>query len=246
MTSKLPGPESREPPAPLVGYRGNAEWQDLLAQFAVIAEEIEAIEDDAVRDKVLAVLQITDAIHREALHRLVRLFKDGVLEQVVTDPAIHTLMGMYDLLPTPGPTRAKVWDFIADAPSSPAVAAPVAAREPADLPRWTSLAHGAKPSDGEAIVLDVEDRAIVCAGVDGQHFAVNANCPTHGVVMSAGRLSGYSWICPAGPGCVYDIRNGSRLGGGRGLTCYSVRATSDRDGLQIGFGMPFTPRLPAF
>ena len=40
-----------------------------------------------------------DALHREALHRLVRLFKERVLEQVATDPAIRTLLEMYDLLP---------------------------------------------------------------------------------------------------------------------------------------------------
>jgi len=38
-------------------------------------------------------------LHREALHRLVRLFKERVLEQVATDPAIRTLLEMYDLLP---------------------------------------------------------------------------------------------------------------------------------------------------
>jgi hypothetical protein len=52
-----------------------------------------------------------DSVHREAITRLVALFKDGVLEQVIQDPAIRTLMEMYDLLPTTSPC-AKVYDFL--------------------------------------------------------------------------------------------------------------------------------------
>jgi hypothetical protein len=60
-----------------------------------------------------------------------------------------------------------------------------------------------------------------------------------------GVLKGFSWICPLGPGCVYDIRNGARLDGGPGLKCHPVRTTKT-GGLQIGFGLPFEPKLPAF
>ena len=83
----------------LVGYRSNEEWQDLLAQAATMVGSLDEIEDQATREKVFSAMEGIDAVHREALHRLVRLFKDGVLEQVVTDPAINSLMGMYDLLP---------------------------------------------------------------------------------------------------------------------------------------------------
>ena len=52
----------------------------------------------AFSEQVLTLLQGIDTIHREALHRLVRLFKEGVLEQVITDPAIYTLMELYDFI----------------------------------------------------------------------------------------------------------------------------------------------------
>lgn len=238
MTNLPSGP--RDAPNALVGYRTNEDWQNLLAQFAVLVEEVEAIEDAASRGKAMALLAATDAIHREALHRLVRLFKDGVLEQVVTDPAIHTLMGMYDLLPESDPACRKVWDFIAE----PA-AAPVAASVAEEQPRWMPIPAEATPADGQANVVGVEDRVVIVAQVEGQAYALSATCPTHGVAMTAGHLSGFSWICPAGPACVYDVRNGSRLGGGTALVCHPVRAESGRD-LRIGFGMPFTPHLPAF
>ena len=96
---------------PLIGYRTNEEWQDLVAQVATMIDSLEKLKDPQLRRQVFGTLQAIDAVHREALHRLVRLFKEGVLEQVVTDPAIHTLMGMYDLLPAPQ-TRASQYDFL--------------------------------------------------------------------------------------------------------------------------------------
>lgn len=230
---------------PLLGYRSNEEWQDLLGQFATLAQAVEEIQDEATRAKVTALLQATDAVHREALHRLVRLFKDGVLEQVITDPAIHTLMGMYDLLPEADPACAKVWDFIAPPPSPSPAETPIVAHNE-EQPRWMPLPGGVAPADGEAIVVVIDDKTIVCATVDGQHYAASAVCLTHGVNMTTGRLSGYSWICSAGPGCVYDIRNGSRLGGGNGIVCHPVRVTTGSQDIRIGLGMPFTPQLPAF
>lgn len=241
--SDLP-PDQRAAPDPLVGYRSNEEWQTLLAQFATLAQSVEAIPDDAARANVMALLQATDAIHREALHRLVRLFKEGVLEQVVTDPAIHTLMSMYDLLPETDPACRKMWDFI-DEPASPAVGETVAASGADEQPRWMPLPADAALAEGQANVVGVDDRVVIVARVEGQSYALSATCPTHDTVMTAGRLSGFSWICPAGPACVYDVRNGSRLGGGAPLTCHPVRAEGAKD-LRIGFGMPFTPHLPAF
>jgi hypothetical protein len=62
-------------------------------------QEIEIPPDPETRERVLDLLQGIDAIHREALTRLIRLFKKGDLEQVVTDPAIRALMELYDLTP---------------------------------------------------------------------------------------------------------------------------------------------------
>ena len=62
--------------------------------------------------------------------------------------------------------------------------------------------------------------------------------------MTGGTLSSFSWACPIGPGCIYDIRSGARLGGGEPLTCLPVRRDGDR--LMVGFGVPFEPNLPAF
>ena len=83
----------------LVGFMSTAGWDGLLAQVNAQLEEMEQLPLPEVKDKVFELLAGIDAIHREALRRLVSVFKEGVLEKVVTDPAIHTLMELYDLLP---------------------------------------------------------------------------------------------------------------------------------------------------
>lgn len=254
---------------PLVGFRTNEEWKDVLAQVATMIENLEQVEDPEIRHKIFATLQAIDAVHREALHRLVRLFKEGVLEQVVTDPAIHTLMGMYDLLPTNATADGMVVDFLtAEERSAGArrsttnpVQTGTSARAPPGLaptalahtalahtdcqPHWARVPLARPMEDGEAVIFEAEEGSVVVARVDSTLYAVGAVCPTHTAVMVGGVMKGLSWLCPHGPGCVYDIRNGSRLGGGPGVTAHPVRA-ADGGGLQVGFGIPFEPKLPAF
>jgi nitrite reductase/ring-hydroxylating ferredoxin subunit len=191
---------------------------------------------------VLALMQDVDAVHREALHRLVRLFKEGVVEQVITDPAIHTLFGMYDLLPPEEPGCAKVWDFLADVPAAPAPAPALADGLP---PHWSPapVIHG--PAPGEALLCRMDEGTIVLANAGGMLHALDAACPTHGGLMMGGRLDGLSWICPHGPACIYDVRDGARLGGGPGLACHPVR-TETTGRILVGFGIPHTPLKPAF
>jgi nitrite reductase/ring-hydroxylating ferredoxin subunit len=95
------------------------------------------------------------------------------------------------------------------------------------------------------MIATTEDGAVVIARVGDAHYCVDATCPTHGSIMHGGVLKHVSWICPLGPGCIYDVRNGSRLGGGPALGTHPVRLT-ESGGLQIGFGIPYEPKLPAF
>ncbi len=231
-------------PQGLVGYRTNEEWQTLLAQSAALIAALDNIKDDDVRRDVFATLQTVDAVHREALHRLVRLFKEGVLDQVITDPAIHTLMGMYDLLPEEAPACQKVWDFLGDA-EQPEEEAPALAAMPADPPHWSPAPIDHPPGDGEALICRMEEGAVILLGAGGQHYALEAACIHHGDAIAGGRLDGFSWICPGGPGCVYDVRNGQRLGGGT-LTCLPLKVDDETGRFLLGFGVPFEPKLPAF
>ncbi|MSU91250.1 hypothetical protein GE300_16840 [Rhodobacteraceae bacterium 2CG4] len=220
----------------LVGYRANDEWQALLAETGDRLAALDDLDAEA-RSAVDAALAGIDSVHREALHRLVRLFKDGVLEQVVTDPAIRTLMGMYGLLPEDEAGCRKVWDFL---PADP----PDVAADPAGAPpHWSPAPVDAGLADGGYAVCRMEEGAFVVARAGGGWFAFAATCPAHGTTMLDGALDGFTWACPAATGCLYDIRSGARMGGGAALDCRPVRQQDGR--LLIGFGMPFDPSLPA-
>ncbi len=249
--SSAPVPSDGEPPQQLVGYRTNDEWNALLAQASAMIERLEQIDDAAVRTQIFGAMDGIDAIHRESLHRLVRLFKEGVLEQVVTDPAIRTLMGMYDLLPPEQPGCRKVWDFMPKPGEPEPFSAerahsdpPVAADRPPDPPHWTPAPLPRPLESGKAELCRFDEGLILVADVRGDSFAAEARCPHHDAPMTGGTLSSYSWACPLGVGCIYDIRSGARLGGGEPLNCLPVRRDGDR--LLVGFGVPFEPALPAF
>ncbi|MEM9814074.1 MAG: hypothetical protein AAF913_15560 [Pseudomonadota bacterium] len=236
------------PDQPLVGYRSNEEWQDLLAQTASMIGGLEEIPDEELRAQVFGALGGIDAVHREALHRLVRLFKEGVLEQVVTDPAIHSLMGMYDLLPPETPGCQKVWDFLDEdaVPDLGTARAPdIGASAMPDPPHWSPVPDAVVAEGGSAYLCEMDEGPLLILRVEKVDYALSAVCPTHRATMEGGTLDGFTWHCPHGPGCSYDIRNGNRLGGGPGLQCYPVRAEPSGRRM-IGFGMPFEPKLPAF
>ncbi len=240
-------------PQPLIGFRTNEEWNAVVAEASAMIEGLEDIADADVRGQVFDALEGIDAVHREAMHRLVRLFKDGVLEQVVTDPAIRTLMGMYDLLPAEKPGCGKIWDFLPETgegegpPARKLIVrdAAVAADRPEEPPHWTPAPLPHPPADGEALVCQFDEGPVLIAEVRGEVFAAEAWCSHHDAPMLNGSLSNYSWCCALGDGCIYDIRSGARLGGGPPLVCLPVRK-DDRGRLLVGFGIPFEPRLPAF
>lgn len=239
-----PPPAGGASPQGLQGYSTNEEWQDLVAQAAAMMAALDDIPDGEIRDRVFGALAGIDAVHREALHRLVRLFKEGVLEQVITDPAIKTLMGMYDLLPPEQPGCQKIWNFLDEPPPAKPTdnLVPFPGRDPA---HWSPAPVERRPSDGDAFLLTMDEGPILLVAAEGQLFALSAICPVHGKSMAGGQLQGLMWICPHGPGCAYDIRNGARLGGGEALACHPVK-TDAAGRVLIGFGMPFEPSMSAF
>lgn len=235
------------PDQALVGYRSNEEWQDLLAQTASMIGTLEDIADEEVRAQVFGALAGIDAVHREAIHRLVRLFKEGVLEQVVTDPAIRSLMGMYDLLPPETPGCQKIWDFLDEdaVPDLGTRGKGIGASPMADPPHWSPLPDAAVAEEGSAYLCEMDEGPLLVLRVDKADYALSAVCPTHRATIEGGSRDGFTWHCPHGLGCSYDIRNGNRLGGGPGLKGHNVRIEPGGRRM-IGFGMPFEPKLPAF
>lgn len=110
---------------------------------------------------------------------------------------------------------------------------------------WSPAPLADSPKEGMAFICEMEEGALLITSIEGRDVALDATCPTHGKQMTNGTLDGLSWICPHGPGCAYDLRNGAKLGGGAALQCYVTRTDSQRR-LMIGFGVPFEPIMPSF
>ena len=236
-------PEPPGDPQPLVGFMSNNEWDALLAEVNELVQQMEALPDGLVKERVFKLLDGVDTIHREALRRLVRLFKEGVLEKVVTDPAIQTMMELYDLLP-PATQETPSKPAFPTIPIRPVRAAPPPA--PLRYPHWVPLqSQRDELSTGEVRDVIVDDKPLVIVRRDENWFALDALCPVDDASMHGARLNGYTLTCPVHAGCHYDVRNGARIGGGAALACYPVKAEPDGRVL-VGIDMEFTASLPSF
>jgi nitrite reductase/ring-hydroxylating ferredoxin subunit len=229
---------------PLAGFMGNDEWDALLADLNARIEKLDALPDAATRREVFDLLNGIDTVHREGLRRLVRLFKDGVLEQVVTDPAIHTLMELYDLLP------AQAEDAMPARTATRFPVIPIHAAAPTPPPRYPHwvpmLAEAAKLPVGEVRDGAVDGTALLLARRgENEWFALDASCAVDGASLAGATLSGYTLSCPHHAGCHYDIRNGVRVGGGAAIACHPVRL-DERGRVLVGLDMDFTPSMPSF
>lgn len=242
-----PGASTRppEPDQQLVGFMTNVAWGGLLDEVNGLVEKMESIPDGEVKTDLFRLLDGIDAMQSEALRRLVRLFKEGVLEKVVSDPAIHTLMELYDLLPAEAEEEAAAAKSVF--PTIPIRALRTSSAPPLRFPHWVpvlatrdDLAPGSIRDD-----LVVDDLALVLARREDRLFAVDGLCRVDGASLRGASLSGYTLSCPNHPGCHYDVRNGARIGGGESLACHPVKV-DDQGRVMVGLDMDFKPDLPSF
>jgi len=181
----------------------------------------------------------------------VRLFKDGVLDKVVTDPAIHTLMELYDLLPESA-SQPQAEPAIAEGAVSksrfttiPIRAVSASPPPPPRFPHWLPvLGQLAELPAGTARELPADGEPILLCRRGDELFALDSRCARDGASLRGASLSGYTLTCPQHAGCHYDVRQGAPVGGGHGVECYPVRVDDDGRVL-IGLDMDFAPRLPA-
>ena len=230
----------------LVGFMSNEDWDRLVATVGELLAEVENIPYPGVKEKVFALLQAIDGVHREPLRRLVHVFKEGVLEKVVTDPAIHTLMELYDLLPKgssrdaqPTPEEAAKWRERLSRKAPPVTPSPPA-------PHWVPAPiDDGGLSKGQCRARTIDSREILLGRVDDHFFALDLLCAEGGASLAGATLDGYTLICPNHQGCFYDVRQGKRVGRPETLTCYPTQV-DDNGRILVGFGIPFTPDLPSF
>jgi nitrite reductase/ring-hydroxylating ferredoxin subunit len=231
-----------------IGYMTSSGWEKLLEQVNAQIEELEQISDSEVKDKVFTLLAGIDAIHRESLGRLVSLFKEGVLEQVINDPPIHTLMELYDLLPAMEEHQEQQYDkngfpvIPLDVITGSKGAAPVKSI----IPHWVPVPDAQSTLEPNSIhSVNIDGHHIILCRVDDEYFAVSASCAQDGSSLETATLNKYTLTCHNHQGCHYDIRQGTRIAArGDSIDCYPVEADEKR--IMIGIDMDFVPNLPVF
>ena len=229
----------------LVGYMSNDEWDELLAGVNSLIQQMDELPAGDVKGAVFELLTGVDAIHREALRRLVRLFKEGVLEKVISDPAIHTLMELYDLLPE------QTEEPLGDKPKSKFPTIPIRVLVPSSssrnrFPHWLpALQRRDELASGMFRTLTLDDHPILLCRREDKFFAVESLCARDGSPMNGATLSTFTLACPNHTGCYYDVRQGTRIGGSEKIACYPVKVDED-DRVLVGLDMDFTPDLPSF
>ena len=238
-----PLPPLPEPQQSLQGFLTNAQWDALLADVNSLVQDMEALPASEHRTQVFALLDGVDAIHREGLRRLVRLFKEGVLEQVATDPAIRVLLELYDLLPDEPDAEEKPPGKYRTIPITAAAAKP--ARQ-ARFPHWLPvLKQRDELASGKAQEHEVDGQAVLVCRREEQFFALESRCARDGAALTNAILSGYTLTCPQHPGCYYDVRSGARLGSDGKIPCFPVQVDANGRVL-VGLDMDFVPNLPSF
>jgi len=78
------------------------------------------------------------------------------------------------------------------------------------MAHWHDVGSEDMLADGEMTEVQVGDRALLLARVEGQYYSVDAICPHLGGHLARGRLNDYTVICPHHRS-EFDVRDGRNL-----------------------------------
>lgn len=185
-------------------------FQAVAQHVDQLVQEFESLPLPQVREQVFALLQGVDALHREGLTRLVegvRAADPAALARVARDPAVQTLLVLYDLSDQPLPS-----------PAAPPASGAFIPRDQIRRPRRSSLVPAGRLEElpeGTAKGVEVAGRHLLLANVDGTVHAVADRCPGSAALLSLGTFSPPIVICPW-HNDAFDVRSGARVDGSRG------------------------------
>lgn len=206
-----------------------------------LIQEFDDHPDDEVRERVFALLDGIDALHRAALERLAALLRapgaEVIWTQAQADPLIRTVLQLYDLAPAAEPKR-----FPPSRP--PAKVIPLAVVRSGTItpdandlrePEWSDVMRLANLPSGEMRGVRIEDRGILLCNIAGEVFAYDDACPDTPLTLSNGELDDEQIVCPW-HGCRFDARSGQRVVH-RGTNLIPYPVTIDGDVVRVAVNM---------
>lgn len=181
-----------------------------------LIQEFDEHPDDDVRERVFALLDGVDALHRAALGRLVALLQTPdattIWKQAQHDPLIRTVLALYDLAPA---TEAKVFP-----PSRPPrvtipltmvhSSATMQSGTDARVPEWRDGVRLTEIQPHTIRGVKIVGTLVLLCNIGGDVYAYDDACPDTPLTLSNGHLDGEQIVCPW-HGCRFDARTGQRM-----------------------------------
>jgi nitrite reductase/ring-hydroxylating ferredoxin subunit len=201
-------------------------------RIAELISELEALPDSGARTIALELIENIDHLHRTCIWRMFEVLSElggkGLVDRMVTDPAVKTLFVLYDLVPSVPLVPVEASGNVAAPYSSGFV--PLSAVAGLNLPPSFRVAFQRKdvpPGSLRAVEIDGRPVLLAALDADAETFAYRNQCLGSILPLHLGTLDNGVIHCPW-HGCRYDARTGERIEGGDGhLERFLVRVEGD-------------------
>lgn len=194
----------------------DSEYKRLTRRVQELIDRIEQLPYPKIRELVFELLRGLDALHREALARMLHRVENEapeLAERLPEDQVVRTLLALYnfgpgaDEIPEPseepdGFVAADQVDVMDDPPTQDA-------REEINRPVWIPGGHRSDLDPGTLMPTSFEGMNVLLCRVEDDIYALKNVCPGSALTLQQGALDGHTLICPW-HGCRYDIRTGER------------------------------------
>ena len=183
----------------------DAEYEQLALHVQELIEKVEGLPFPKVRDDVFDLLQGFDALHREALARLLQLIVSeapSLIPKVEEDFVIRTLLILYDFLPQEAEPEASLPKKGGFVPLDQ-----VDILEEIRMPIWMPGGHLSDLEPGTLMPKKFEGVSVLFCRIEDEVFALLNACVGSILTLEQGRLEGYTLVCPWHD-CHYDVRSG--------------------------------------
>lgn len=212
----------------------DAEYEQVTLHVRELIDQLEKLPFPNVRDDVFDLLQGFDALHREALARLLQLIVSeapSLIPQVEEDFVIRTLLTLYDFLPQEAEPNASLPQNGGFVPLDQ-----VGILEEIRRPIWIPGGYLSDLEPGTLMSKKFEGVSVLLCRIEDEVFALQNACPGSILTLEQGHLDGYTLECPW-HGCRYDIRTGEKLdGSGEKLPTFPVQV-SEEGRFLVGFNI---------
>ncbi len=214
----------------------DAEFNAAAQRLDELIQEFESLPYPVVKEKIFEALQAIDAIHREAVGRLIgAIIEQGhtdVIARAVQDPVMHTLLVLYDLvasdelpeIPTPENTK----NFVALDDLVPV-------QRHVNTPVFSEVASVADVPAGTMKNFQVSDTMVLIANVNGEFYAVRDTCPGSVAPLHLGAFTAPIVVCPW-HNEAFDVRTGKRADGTAGPNLSVLPLSVKDDVIKVAIG----------